>query len=66
MSLLLPVQRLRYDTLTATVTAPTNGTCDVSEIVLTYDGTDWQITSGGTINTIAEDGTTAQYTVTVA
>ena len=38
----------------------------MSEIVLTYDGADWQITSGGTIKTIAEDGTSAQYTVTVA
>ena len=61
-----PGSEAENDTLTATVTAPTGGTCDVSEIVLTYDGADWQITSGGTIKTIAEDGTSAQYTVTVA
>ena len=61
-----PGSELQNDTLTATVTAPTGGTCDVNEIVLTYDGSDWQVTSGGTINTVAEDGTTAQYTVTVA
>ena len=61
-----PGSEAKNDTLTATVTAPTGGTCDVPEIVLTYDGSDWQVTSGGTINTAAEDGTTAQYTVTVA
>ena len=61
-----PGSEAKNDTLTATVTAPTGGTCDVPEIVLTYDGSDWQVTSDGTINTAAEDGTTAQYTVTVA
>ena len=61
-----PGSEAKNDTLTATVTAPTGGTYDVPEIVLTYEGSDWQVTSGGTINTAAEDGTTAQYTVTVA
>ena len=52
------------DTLTAVVTAPAAGTCDVAEIVLTYDGSDWA-SNVATVNTVAEDGTNAAYNVTV-